>query len=139
MTPDQSPGGGGILRALALVALVAGAMIAIGYAPTKRVGGPEAVSAMLAGCAVSVIGSVAGMVPLAVAWRASMRRTVRAVLMAMVFRFVVVLGLALSLGLSGWFARAPLLVWVAISYVVLLVVDTIHAVRFSGAAQTPEK
>ena len=42
---------------------------------------------------------------------------------------LVVLILALSAALSGWFEQAPLLVWVALSYLVLLVVDTMYAVR----------
>ena len=139
MTPSRSPAGGEVLRALALLAIVTAGMITAGYVPTKRIGGPEAVSAMFAGCAVSVISSAIGMMPLAFAGRGSPRVAVRAVLVSMALRFVAVLVLALSVGLSGWFARAPLLVWVAISYVMLLVVDTVHAVRFSGFARTSEK
>ena len=40
--------------------------------------------------------------------------------------------LAVAAVLSGWFPRAPLLLWVAISYVVQLVVDTRYALQASA-------
>ena len=138
MTRKGSSAVGEVWRTLVLAGVVTAAMVAIGYVPTKRVGGSEAVPAMLAGCAISLFGSLTGAVPIAVAWRGGGRNVLKTVLLAMVLRFLVVLVLALSAALSGWFDRAPLLVWVAISYVLLLSVDTAYAVRFSGSVQTPD-
>ena len=47
----------------------------------------------------------------------------------MAVRFAAVLLLALAAALSGWFERGPLLIWVAISYLVALFVETLWLVH----------
>lgn len=139
MTSNRSPASKYVLQLLVLAVLLTVAMVAVGYVPTKRLGGPGAVTAMLAGCVISLVASVVGCIPIVLASRGPKQKMPPAVMLATALRFLVVLILALSAALSGWFERAPLLVWVGISYVVLLVADTIYAVRLIGPAETSEK
>ena len=57
----------------------------------------------------------------------------------MAVRFFVVLIMGVAAALSGMFATAPLLVWLAISYVVLLGADTAFALRALSGANAQEK
>ena len=102
----------------------------LGYLPTLRLGGEGALPAMIAGCAVGFLASLAGGVPVALA-RRSPQPAVRsqALMASMAVRFGVVLALGLAAALSGLFERGPLLVWIAVSYMALLVVDTWYAVK----------
>ncbi len=112
---------------------------AVGYFPTMRLGGSSAVTAMLVGCLISLIASVAGAVPVARASCGPVQNLPQVALLSTTLRFLVVLMLALAAALSGWFDTAPLLVWVAISYLVLLAADTVYVVRLSSEAATQEK
>jgi len=114
--------------AWAVTATVIAALL--GYVPTRRLGGEDALPAMLAGCVVGLLASAAGGVPVALARRAAAPTArLQAMMAAMGLRFAVVLALGVAALLSGAFARTPLLMWVAISYVVLLVVDTWYAMK----------
>jgi hypothetical protein len=128
-----------MLKLLALGLVIVGVIVALGYLPTKRMGGPGAVTAMLAGCAISFVASIVGSIPIVAASRGPKRQMPTAVMLSTALRFLVVLVLALSAALSGWFERAPLLIWVAISYILLLAADTVFAVRLAGTAETPEE
>ncbi|HEX3131710.1 MAG TPA: hypothetical protein VH394_30520 [Thermoanaerobaculia bacterium] len=118
---------GGYLRFLAWAVAVAAAVALLGWLPTRWLGGDGAVRAMLAGCAVSVVASAAGAVPIALSRGAAPAVRMKALLMAMGLRFGVVVILALAAVLSGLFDRAPLLIWVAVSYAAQLVVETRYA------------
>ncbi len=118
---------GGYLRFLLWAVGVTVAAALVGWLPTRRLGGEEAISAMLAGCAVSLLASALGGVPIALSRGAGQTNRMQALLMAMAVRFAVVVVLALAAVLSGLFHRAPLLIWVAISYAVQLVVETRYA------------
>ncbi len=109
--------------------LSAGILAGVGYFPTVRVAGREAVWAMIVGCAVSWLASCLGAVPVALAMSARSRQTGQAILASTALRFLVVLLLVVPLALSGWFERTVLVLWVSISYLVLLVVDTAFAIR----------
>ncbi len=111
------------------------AVLVAGYWPTVRLAGSEAVGGMLAGCGISLVASWIGAIPIALARREAGVETAQAILLSTGLRFAVVLVLALSVALSGWFARPALLTWVAISYVVLLPADTLYAVRLNRMAQ----
>lgn len=118
---------GGYLRFLMWAVGVTAVAALVGWLPTRRLGGEEAIPAMLAGCAVSLLASALGGVPIALARGASQANRMQALLMAMAVRFAVVVVLALAAVLSGLFLRAPLLIWVAISYAVQLAVETRYA------------
>ena len=139
MTPTHSPTAREGLKFIAMALAVTTVLILVGWIPTTRLGGVGARSAMVAGCAISLLSSTIGVVPIVLAMRGPVRSMPQAILMSTLLRFLVVLVLALSAALSGWFERVPLLIWVAISYLLLLVTDTIYAVRIGGTAQKPEK
>lgn len=124
-------------RLLVQAAGILGALLALGYLPTVRLAGDGAVPAMLAGCALSVLASLAGAVPI---WRATSRPGGRppqelfpAMIGSIVLRFAAALVLAVAAVLSGWFATKPLLIWLVISYVGLLAVDVRYARAHLGA------
>jgi phosphoglycerol transferase MdoB-like AlkP superfamily enzyme len=119
---------GGYLRFLMWAVGVTAVTVLAGWLPTRRLGGEEAIPAMLAGCAVSLLASALGGVPIALARRASAAPArMQALLMSMALRFGAVVVLALAAVLSGLFHTAPLLLWVAIGYAVQLVVETRYA------------
>ena len=56
------------------------------------------------------------------------------VLLAMAIRFLIVLPLTVVGVFSGWFDRVPFVLWVGISYLAMLSVDSFYAVRLVKAA-----
>jgi hypothetical protein len=116
----------GYLRFLAWSVGLVALAFAVGYLPTRAWVDGVARRAMLAGCAIGLLASWLGAIPVALAAaRGSGGQQV--VFGAMALRLLVVLALVLPAAVSGWFARGPLLVWVAVSYTVLLAVDTRYA------------
>jgi hypothetical protein len=128
MTEARSPAAG-YLRFLAWATVLTGAVAGIGYLPTLRLGGRGAVPAMIAGCVVGWLSSLAGGVPVALARGSAPEAAYQTTMLSMAVRFVVALALGLAAALSGIFERDPLLIWIAITYLALLVVDTWYAVR----------
>ncbi|HVS00002.1 MAG TPA: hypothetical protein VMW27_25475 [Thermoanaerobaculia bacterium] len=129
MTVTRSPMAG-YLRFLVCVAAVVAILAGLGYVPTRHLGGMGAVSAMFAGCAIGAVASLAGLLPFVVGrGAATPAGRLQAMLLAMAVRFGVVLVLGLAASLSGWFERGPLLLWIAISYVALLAVETWFALK----------
>jgi hypothetical protein len=63
---------------------------------------------------------------------------VNRVLFATALRMLVALVITLSVVLSGWFARGPLLVWIAVAYVLTLSADTLYLVCVLRVTQPPE-
>ena len=101
------------------VAIVLG-LVVIGLLPTRRLAGAEAVAAMVAGCAISLVSAaLAGGPPIVVGAETPEARMQRGFL-AMIVRLAVVVVLGAAAALSGEFARAPLLFWMATAYVALL-------------------
>ncbi len=120
----------GYLWFLVCVVAVVGLLAGLGTVPTRRLGGEGAVAAMWAGCAIAALASLAGLVPFAFGRVASSPAgRFQAMLLAMAVRFGMVLVLGLAASLSGWFERGPLLLWIAISYVALLAVETRFALK----------
>jgi hypothetical protein len=130
---------GFLARFVALSFGVTAALILVGYPATIRIGGPEAVSGLFIGCGISLVASWIGAVPLGLMTRRPGTDQAAAVLGASVLRFFVVLGLALLAVAGGWCHRASLLIWVAASYMVLLVVDTFYAVKATRAVRGSSK
>lgn len=121
------------LRFLVWAAVVAAVAAAVGWWPTRRLAGEGALPAMLVGCAVSLIASAVGAIPVALSRQAAAVPTpaarLQAMLASMGLRFGVVLALGVAASLLGGLARGPLLIWIAIGYLALLAVDTWYAVR----------
>lgn len=115
----------GYLRFLVWVTVVAAAVAALGAVPTRRLAGEDGIPALLAGCLIGAIASLAGGLPVFFGPpAASPAGRLQATLLAMAVRLGVVLALGLAVALSGWFERVPLLIWIAVSHLALLVVDT---------------
>jgi len=109
---------------------IAVALALLGYAPTRRLAGEGAIPAMFAGCAIGVLASAVGALPVMLAKRSGTRPApLQGMLVSMLLRLATVLVLGLSAGLSGWFATRPLLLWIALGYVALLALDARYLVR----------
>lgn len=128
MTAVRSPEAD-FLRFLAWAAAIGIALVLLGYPATRRLGGEEAVPAMLAGCAIGIIASAVGALPVFFARRSSSRDPVQGMLLSMALRLAAVVVLGLAAGLSGWFEIRPLLIWIVIGYVATLPLDVRYAVR----------
>jgi len=116
---------------LATAAVVAG----IGYFPTVRYGGGGGAAALLVGCAVSWIASCIGAIPTAAALSSRPKQAGTAILASTMVRFVTALVLVLPLILCGWFDRTVLVLFVAVSYLMMLLADTLLALRMIQRAE----
>jgi uncharacterized membrane protein len=138
MTTTGSRAAGEYLRFLAWVAAVTTAVALLGYVPTRRLGGEAALLGMVVGCGIGVLASMVGALPLALAANAPAAVRNQALFASMGLRFVLVLAMTLAAALSGRFEQVSLLLWVAISYVAQLVVDTRYALKVLGDKRDPE-
>jgi len=129
----MTAGRGTVIRSyLTLVVVaVASAMVlmGLGYVPTSRVAGRDGVAAMVVGCVISWIAGCVGAIPVARAIGGRSRSAVNAILTATSIRFGAALVLVVPAALSGLVERKGLVLWVGISYVSMLGVDTLLAVR----------
>ena len=129
MTALRSPAAE-YLRFLVWAVAVGLALALLGTAPTRRLGGEGALPAMAAGCAIGVLASAAGALPVMLARRRGAKTApLQGMLVSMALRFATVVALGLSAGLSGWFAPRPLLIWIALGYVAQLAIDVRYVVR----------
>jgi len=120
---------GRYVRFLALAALVVGVVLAIGYQPTRRVAGSDAIAAMFAGGAIGFGGAaLAGIVLVLTDPKTPVDR-MKAVFFAMAVRVVIAIVGGAAAILSGSLARSPLLFWLAASYVVLLPLEVKLAIE----------
>jgi Na+/proline symporter len=126
---DARPPAAEYLRFLAWVAGAAVLIALVGALPTRRLGGEEAIPAMIAGCVIGVLASAAGGIPVARGRKATdPAGRLNAMLFSMLLRLAVVVGLGAA-ALAGGFERKPLLLWIGISYLALLAVDVRYAVK----------
>ena len=131
MTEAAKPGTAaqGYLRFLAWAAGVAVAVGAIGWWPTRRLAGDDGIPALVAGCLIGLLSSALGGLPIALIRDRAPASRLIASMGAMGVRLLAVVVLGAAAVLSGWFARAPLLLWIAGSYAALLGVDAWYALR----------
>jgi len=108
------------LRFLGLALALVVALCAVGYLPTRRLAGPDALASMVAGCGISLLAAALAGWLLTTVGAATPEARMQRGFLAMVVRLAVVIVLGLAATLSGEFARAPLLFWMATAYVVLL-------------------
>jgi hypothetical protein len=88
---------------------------------------------MAAACGVSLLASAGGGIPVVLAQARRPGAVVAALGLATLVRFGVVLALAIPVVVARVFEPAPFLIWVALSYLVLLVVDARLALRLLRA------
>ena len=117
---------------VAMLVLISGVLILIGIEPSRRLGGEEAVRGLLAGCALSVLSSVVGSVPVLLSGIRSDR--VIPMLASVCLRFLAALAGAAVLVTRDSLEPRAFLLWLGISYLALLVVD----VRFALGPLTPK-
>jgi len=118
------------LRFLLWAVAVGVALVLLGYAPTRRLGGEGALPAMIAGCVVGVLASAVGAMPVALGRRRGPQTApLQGMLVSMALRLVTVLVLGLATGLAGWFETRPLLLWIGLGYVAQLPLDVRYMVR----------
>ena len=104
-------------------------LLALGYVPTTRLAGGASVLSMVAGCGVSWIASCGGALPVARAIASKPSQAAQSILIATAVRFLVVLLLVVPFVFSGLVERNVFVVWVAVSYLLLLAIETPLAVR----------
>lgn len=141
-THPRSPEAGRYLRFAGLSVAVIALLAALGWIPTRRWAGAEAIPALLVGCGVSLAAALVGGLVIVrteakgrTGAEAGSRGTSAAAgpqalfsaLKAMGLRLVVLLGLGVATALSGAVALKPFLLWTGISYLALLPVETRYA------------
>ena len=117
------------LKAAAVGLLVVAIAAAVGYVPTVRASGADGVSAMWVGCGIGLVSNWIGLIATAGSFRGDPARRPLAVLLGTAVRFLAVMVFTASAALSGLVPATPLVVWVAISYLTVLAVDTAWLVR----------
>ena len=107
-----------------------------GVWPTYRLAGWSGVTAMGAGAAIALVGCVVGSVVIGsmVARRPALAG--HGVMAGASVRFAVVVVLAGVVAWTGRVPAAPMLIWVAVSYVVMLAAETVGLVRVIRRSQT---
>jgi hypothetical protein len=112
----------GRLAAFSTAGAVGG--LAIGYVPTRVIGGEPALVGMVLGMSIALLAALAGLIPPIMSVARGPRAQVSGTLMGMALRFVVTLALLLAGVLSGLPGRVPLAIWVVIGYLLLVMIDT---------------
>lgn len=122
-----------LLRSLSRSATVALGLAALGLVPTLHWGGESAVIAMGASCLAAFLAYALGSVPTALVPANDLRARTVAHLAGSGLRFAAALGAGLVLALRSPLETGPLLVWLAASYLALVLAEAFHAHRDSPA------
>ena len=107
-------------RFLGAEAAIAVALCAIGWMPTRRLAGSEAVPAMIAGCGISLVSAALAGWLMTMTDGSTPEGRMRRGMVAMFARLGLVIALSVAAVLSGGFAQRPLLFWMATAYMALL-------------------
>ena len=131
---EEARAAGSYLRFLAWGIGTTVAAALVGWIPTRRLAGEDALPALIAGCVVALLAAAIGAIPIVRARSRpdAVRRGPTAALAATGLRIAATAVLGTVAALSGWFAIRPLVIWIAVAHVVLLVVDTRYAVSAFG-------
>jgi len=121
------------LLAWALAGLTAACLV--GVWPTYRLAGWPAVTAMGVGAAVSLVGCVVGSAVIGMMLARRPELAGHSVMAGASVRFAVVVALAGVVAWTRCVPAAPMLVWVAVSYVVMLATETVGLVRVIRRSQ----
>ena len=135
MSPEQPAGAATpeFLR-FALLVIGSGALICLlGYLPTRSLIGEEALGAMVGAVVASVLGSIIGGFPIYLA-RLKGEAKPQVVMISMIVRLVAVVLLAAFTALALSLPTGPFLIWLALAYLLLLVVDTRYAMVALGGS-----
>jgi hypothetical protein len=106
----------------------------VGWLPTSKLAGDPGRAALVAGCGVALAGALCGAAPVLLALaRGGPERPHVTAGWAMALRSGATLAGALVATLGTGVARMPFLVWVALAYGALLVVETRWTIRWLAA------
>lgn len=125
----MSPGKKVFGQFLGFALVVAALLLALGFLPTRRLGGEAALPAMFVGCAVGVVASLVGTIPVLLARNRPHVEAWTAAMVAMGVRLGIAIVLGVGLALSGIWPPKPLLVWVVLSHGGLMVPDTLLGIK----------
>ena len=116
---------------------VAGLIVAcvVGVWPTYRLAGWLGVTAMGAGAAIALVGCMLGSVVIGVVVVRRPELTGHSVMAGASVRFAAVVVLAGGMAWTRWVPAAPMLIWVAVSYMVMLAAETVGLVRLVQRSQ----
>ncbi len=113
-------------------------LVLVGIPITRKLAGDTAVPALLLACAVSLAAALVGAVIILRSRDLGGPKGVFAAMAAMGARLVIVALAGLLIALSGWVALKPFLLWLALSYMALLIVDT-RLILVQGDPSSPSK
>jgi hypothetical protein len=108
--------------------LVSVGIALIGYWPTASIAGRSGVTAMIAGICVALLGGWIGLIPSLIVLRRDPRQQANGILGGLGLRFAATLALTAAVYFTGVFEPRPLVLWVAISQLIVLAVDTVGLV-----------
>ena len=118
-----------------LLLVISSVLVLLGWPPTRRWAGSDGVRAMLAGASVSWIASVIGGLPVLIAGLRGRTTQVQQIIGSLAIRFLLVLLGTFYVLLSGLAAKTPFIVWIGISYLLLLPIDVWYVLKSNlGAA-----
>jgi hypothetical protein len=109
-----------MIRFLGAECLIVVALCAIGWIPTQRLAGSQALPAMIAGCGISLVSAVLAAYLTTLVDGSTPEGRMRRGMFAMFARLGIVIALSVAAVLSGEFAQRPLLLWMAIAYMAVL-------------------
>jgi hypothetical protein len=118
-----------ITRFGALALSIAIALLLVGYRPTMKLAGEEALPAMFVGVAVALVASLAGTLPVFWSRHKPPGEAWGAAVGAMGARMAVALGLGCGLALATPLPVKPLLLWVVITHGAMMVPDTMLSIK----------
>lgn len=107
-----------------------------GLWPTYRLAGWAGVTAMGVGAGIALVGCVLGSAVIGVVVVRRPELTGHSVMAGAAVRFAVVVVMAGGVAWARWVPAAPMLVWVAVSYMVMLAAETAGLVRVVRRSQT---
>ena len=119
--------------------LCAACLAIAGYFPTRALAADGGLIGMGLGIGVSLLAALVGAIPICMAASQSPTKGPTAVLAGTAVRFILVLGAVVPISFSGLVHRKAFIVWVVISYLVLLMLDTLMAVSSLKAAREGPK
>lgn len=120
------------LKLCLLLTGVAGVLIGIGWLVASSIGGSEAVTAMIWGCGLSWIASVVSGLPQILVHKAEQAPGV-VFLGSTAIRMGVTLAGVLVIALGTEISTPSFLLWVALSYLLFLIVDVVFVLRLQAA------
>ncbi|HNO76474.1 MAG TPA: hypothetical protein PKN33_00315 [Phycisphaerae bacterium] len=128
---ERKPTFAGRYVRLVLAGLALGGLAAlVGYAPTLKIAGKTGVSAMYAGISAAVVaGWLGGIV--ACQTGGSGPERINRLLGATALRMFAAVGLALALVFATELSKKPLVLWVALAYLITLAGETALLVRWT--------